>query len=105
MSTHTPGPWQATADGYVSKASSEEGYVRYTSPWCDGAWDGDAEAIANGTLMAAAPDLLEALVELTTADDDILKCDDPTGKSIIERKVKAITKARAAIAKARGEKT
>ena len=66
MSEHTPGPWMVYADGI--EAGPEGGFRPFGgcgccgSPWMNGA---DSEtAKADARLIAAAPDLLEALDEL-----------------------------------------
>ena len=105
MSKHTPGPWE------LSKPNFGERHI-YVSSWrsvdgkkctsgkqhiCVLPYEGKRGAIvyhemfnANASLIAAAPDLLEALEDLlgwqTLAPDDV------------------VAAARAAIAKARGEK-
>lgn len=106
MTRHTPGPWSVPhfaepstgceceyvlTDGYMGAvctvhASGEGGCIE----------TGDnprfAEAVANAHLIAAAPDLLEALNELLFEDSD---------KSDMDRIVTRL-RARAAIAKATG---
>jgi hypothetical protein len=64
---HTPGPWKvymATTGFHVigiGKASDGQGITDGGF----GVWGGgDAESLANARLLAAAPDLLEALSEL-----------------------------------------
>jgi hypothetical protein len=70
MSTFTPAPWFADTHGsgaFVIKGP--DGAVLCTR----NAWPGYAtESIANGLLIAAAPDLLEALSELADLVDGIL---------------------------------
>jgi hypothetical protein len=67
---HTPGPWRITPDGYVS---SDEGYVQILTPFRERAFEPDdassehrPRALANAALIAAAPELLGALVELAS---------------------------------------
>ena len=83
--SHEPGPWIlggcswrmiTTPDGYVGV-----GFIA------------DVDTLANARLICAAPDLLEALEDLLIRVAD----DEEYGPE------HAITKARAAIAKARGE--
>ena len=103
MSTkHTPGPWTADklqdrdtfnifANGFVSamcQVSRMENSTRSTS---------GNETAANARLIAAAPDLLEALQDLFGADMEHVLMGD--GK---DDQIEAIAKARAAIAKATG---
>ena len=95
--THTPGPWEARkgAGWYVARpryggatlAVGMEAVTLVTSP-SETQWNDDAESEANARLIAAAPDLLEALENLIEW----------------EWKISGLIKnARAAIAKARGE--
>ena len=97
MSKHTPGPW-LIAESVVSRhavtnmrriRSKNEGLEH--GAVCDvyGIQDG-SEASANARLIAAAPDLLDALIEIVSADDSH------------ELTQKHIESARAAIAKATG---
>ena len=76
MSKHTPGPW-LIAESVVSRhavtnmrriRSKNEGLEH--GAVCDvyGIQDG-SEASANARLIAAAPDLLDALIEIVSADD------------------------------------
>lgn len=99
MSKHTAGPW--TFDkahsvgfivhdknyGYIVGAQDEEG--RY----------GAIESESNARLIAAAPELLEALEEMTSL------ASGPVGGVSVQMKRDILAKARAviAIAKARGE--
>ena len=86
MSKHTPGPW--THEGHGDITGTENGrkydvacvYLRLPA--------GRQEA--NAKLMAAAPDLLNALIEIVSADD------------AHELTQKHIESARATIAKATG---
>ena len=81
MSKHTPGPWKASGVGTVSHAT--RGF------WIARLWVGfrTKEREANARLIAAAPDMLAALEDLTVAAPN-----DPCWQ-----------RARAAIAKAKGE--
>lgn len=92
---HTPGPWRDVGDGYVEAQSAP---LKFRSGWYDSAYltaDSKDEWEANARLIAAAPELLEALEGLleycggSVADEHL-----------DEDELKA---ARAAIAKARGE--
>jgi hypothetical protein len=92
MSTeHTPGPWTAHSTGLA-----RSGLPEYQIHWSD---IGECVAeIVHGTenakLIAAAPELLEALIECEYMIDHCLfGCDAENAKA----------KARAAIAKATGE--
>lgn len=92
---HTRGPW------HTNKPIESNGYV-WVDP-IDGvcgeiatAWPTttDGEAEANARLIAAAPELLEALIELNSVSARGFLYDDP-----------ARIKARAAIAKATGSQS
>ena len=100
MTEHTPGPWTARKDDYSKHM------INITGP--NGAGDSVCrvkgyaayreEAKANAFLMAAAPDLLEALVYQTEVLDAHNQC-KPHSLGMAN----AVEKARAAIAKAKGE--
>jgi hypothetical protein len=88
--THTPGPWEATVDGFIG----------HTCP--DGDWyviaamshDRAPETVnSDARLIAAAPDLLAAIKDIVAASD----AND--GDSLAN----AIQASRAAIAKAKGK--
>ena len=88
---HTPGPWSVVANGghsYTIRGSRNEA-ICDTSIWLHS--DPHSESRANAHLIAAAPDLLEALEDLLTICDG-----DPDEPD-------EIGWARAAIAKAKGE--
>jgi hypothetical protein len=82
MAEHTPAPWTADRRGGVWGIVREQG--------CDLILCSHDHAEADAHLVAAAPDLLEAL-------EDILRIYDRGGG------IGHIHRARAAIAKARGE--
>ena len=90
---HTPGPWQVTIDcgANVIRAAEKEvrdGVIAYMFSDCVAStWGGVNEA--NARLIAAAPDLLAALIDVV-GDDESLQ--NPWRVA-----------ARAAIAKATGE--
>ena len=85
MSAHTPGPWSLNVDGCgdVFVSGSNSGYVVTI-----GAVDEDEYGRADANLIAAAPDLYEALADLVYAHEG-----QPGWGA-----------ARAALAKARGER-
>ncbi len=97
MSAHTPGPWQYF-DGVVD---APVGFTRPATLICErisaremphGSVDErQAQADANGRLIAAAPDLAEALQPARECLE--LYCDHPDAELIVGR-------ARAALAKA-----
>ena len=104
---HTPGPWRVIIDdtggsftGWPSVSASEslDCSIVHRAGFKQEYW-GDLsqrEAIANARLIAAAPDLLEALIE---ANKELEYLNDPKGFVSI-RQEKIMEKARAAIAKA-----
>ena len=94
MSKHTPGPWEAHLDEAYFVTGPDRGRVAIMTHLkgahgLGGRRSGD-ESAANARLIAAAPDLLEALTDLlgwqTLAPDDV------------------VAAARAAITKAEGVK-
>lgn len=98
---HTPGPWTAGEEFCINPRPIGDGR-RYDGLIpvgfafvMDSARD-RKEVIANQNLMAAAPDLLEALEEL-------LHAPDPDEVEDFTPLYRAIAKAHAAIAKAKGE--
>lgn len=98
-STPTPGPWS-----FHAKLTASENHKGYRLADKDGAWLGDLspcdedgkEGGANARLIAAAPELLEALRKYLDATDA-----EVSGLEVNWRPV--ILKARAAIVKATGE--
>ena len=91
MSKHTPGRWMISAERY-----------RYIHVYAHGGGIAhldtvDGEGMANANLIAAAPDLLEALEELLSMCQRQEDFHDDDDGCMFER-------ASAAIAKARGEK-
>lgn len=56
---HTPGPW--FADGHYICSAEPDIYARQIAVTCDDGITGNSERIANARLIAAAPELLEAL--------------------------------------------
>jgi hypothetical protein len=97
MSTkHTPGPWRyLPGDGLEWRTSVQRGteggfVVRGTSR---------EREEADARLIAAAPELLEALKEITSDYADRFDLDDPSTNPGIKSSIK---QARAAIAKATG---
>ena len=92
MSKHTPGPWKVQGTprrGWDIFSLAKGCYVAFDEPLREGAisLEGDAR------LIAAAPDLLEALCYLLHTS---------TGETH-EQRLEAMDQARAAIAKAFGE--
>jgi hypothetical protein len=95
MSKHTPGPW--AAELWNNSSTDDIGWTitRNGSRVPTSTFDGDeAEAEANARLIAAAPDLLEALSAM------LEQFNYNTITGIVHDESAAIAKARAAIAKA-----
>lgn len=94
---HTPGPWDGTKSG---RDDGEWSIVKHT--WGGGSWGNDRyqiiatvracdEVRPNAYLMAAAPELLDALERLV----HLAECNTAPGPN-------TLAQARAAIAKAKG---
>ena len=88
-SKHTPGPWKRK-DNFVYSPMFDEDDTLFVSIAV--ACTGIAPAIANATLIAAAPDMYEALETIERVAGIGMMEDDP-----------ARVKARDALRKARGE--
>lgn len=84
MSAHTPGPWRTYRDSHVAVVSGtdEEDTFRYVA---------QDMSEADARLIAAAPELLKALDELTLAVE--FRIDDPRSR-LRDAARAAITKAR-----------
>lgn len=94
MNKHTPGPWQTIKKGStilsIGPCSADE-YAGFS--WLD-VLDHDAH------LIAAAPDLLEALENMLLHIENNLSSDYPAGIDVNDRQFQL---ARAAITKARSQ--
>jgi hypothetical protein len=84
---HTPGPWRFDGHGINGNDGTRIAKVSNTNPHQGDGRTRDTEFDATSRLIAAAPELLEALKEVVAISD---------------RKHDAWDKARAAIAKAEG---
>lgn len=100
---HAPGPWKAQGLAIVA---SDRSFVGRVYPWCADPQDAEC-AKANARLIAAAPELLNALRELLSAyeqPDRLICCSGHEcgcmGMSVYQE---AECYANAAIAKAEGE--
>ena len=101
MSTkHTPGPWKMGFNFTNEQAIiGKDGVVVADASWTGGSGcELSIDNPADAKLIAAAPDLLDALQDLFGADMEHVLMGD--GK---DDQIEAIAKARAAIAKATGE--
>ena len=94
----TKGPWVLDDTGCIGSKRPTR-YIKCTSPWIEGAFKDDAEMLANQRLMAAAPELYEALeaAEGHLADDLNNTALHPVGDCPV------LWKVRAALAKVRGD--
>ena len=104
MSTHTPGPWHWDSDPVKGDPT---GRIRYrvttvgktiTQVYYSSYEGGLTNAEADAHLIAAAPELLEALQQMLYWSESRLPCGDPS----LQELVRAQAAARAAIAKATG---
>ena len=99
--THTSGPWREHSHRQIGP---DAGIV--CEVWSAiGETDADriAQADANARLIAAAPDLLEALQEMVAGDAEAIEDAKRLGVPFPDEMLAAYHKARAAIAKATGE--
>jgi hypothetical protein len=99
---HTPGPWKVKAHSTAVLAGRKQicSHVNAASALTVNMVEDYEIAQANARLIAAAPDLLEALQDLFDADMEHVLMGD--GK---DDQIEAIAKARAAIAKATRSET
>ena len=109
---HTKGPWQLSTVIFEMRATDSAGSI-YGPPSKEGGAcliadvsrsPGDEEATANSYLIAAAPDLLSALIELNDAYNELAKTEGMHGnipnQSARVRLLKASMKAEETINKA-----
>lgn len=89
---HTPGPWTAERDLPHNRMPRVHGGDRSLICECGNMGTEQDQWEANARLIAATPELLEALQDLLGAVDALMPSDGPLK-----------TKARSAITKARGE--
>ena len=112
MHKHTPGPWcigsQVVGDGFNLYSDSEKKVVAWIAPRTDGEYEGERYTIPedmhehpDAHLIAAAPDLLEALqtLEMALAGGIVWEDCDSMESTITKARLFAIE----AIAKAQGE--
>lgn len=114
---HTPGPWIAPKDqvNLVCRKADWEcphiGALAQGMQITTSLKNGEAQALADAQLIAAAPEMLEALEALLeacpasmTQIEKMYSDMFPTvGKPMFENMLNALNKASAAIAKAKGE--
>ena len=112
MSKHTPGPWKAPLiSSFMGAANSTTGFVWAEEPHggpvatiCTSVANPDTARTANARLIAAAPDMLDALKSL---QQPLLVAIDIAGQNTTEEEMlsKAYHDVQDAIAKAEGEST
>ena len=90
MSKHTPGPWKVSSSGNDIENAYGAGVCALYA---------DESSEANARLIAAAPELLEALERLVAANADL---NERTGNGLPHPTHPAITISLDAIAKAEG---
>lgn len=99
--THTPGPWIIEAPSDYAIRDKANGFLIARCPYnhSEGASDERRESTANARLIAAAPELLQAL-------KDALYCLETVAKNEgFDIEVGVVPQARAAIAKATGRES
>ena len=105
MSKHTPGPWERRGKSVVVKGAPRRNNA-YSGRICNVQGNGEGKtkineiANANANLIAAAPQMLEALEELVELKD---RRHSLPVEIYQESREKAWNKCRAAIAAAKGE--
>lgn len=99
---HTPGPWIICDDGGLCIHSPEYGSVGQVWTHLTMQSDGSVEG-ANARLIAAAPDLLEALADAVNELQTLIRCDNPNNPITNATTDMRIDRALTAIRKARGE--
>jgi hypothetical protein len=92
---HTPAPWTANASGLIYRqVSDDDDGAPFVCDVCDNPLEYTDQERANARLIAAAPDLLEALELCEDVLAELARLDDGTPS------ISALHAARAAIAKA-----
>lgn len=109
MSTkYTPAPWQVEGttvyalEHYGWKKGEEQFCNRFTASVQRGQKENKDELLANAKLIAAAPEILEALQEMVNGDKEAIEEAELLGIPFPEPMLESYKKAVAAIAKALG---
>lgn len=93
---HTPGPWEVSKGFHKNRiADSDDAAIGY-------ALGSNDEAEANARLIAAAPEMLEALYEAEEYFDNRADADNDETGFVPNTEMKLLVSIRAAIAKATG---
>lgn len=104
--THTPGPWKTTHDGWIYPEAIEQQRESKYLYAVGKAYGVTERAEANAVLIAAAPEMLEALVDLVHLAE-VLNSRQHAGLPITpvmwSTLFQRTNEARATIAKAKGE--
>lgn len=112
MGEHTKGPWKVNAEDTSVYTENGQMHVADVRGWGTLRYkrSGEAEYLANARLIAAAPELLEALERVVKLDAHgclTRDCPHKTGRECAEELAtvlaEMIDRARYAIEKARGE--
>ena len=102
---HTPGPWKVISEQTSREVEvfeiAEISHYRVIRDARGDGFDAQGHDLADARLIAAAPELLEALLELLAAGENSVTADDDVAAML--RFGDAVSAARAAIAKATGE--
>ena len=104
---HTPGPWRTKREGFSTvyvEARIDGGLIQEVAA-CGPTEAGLEQQEANARLIAAAPDLLEALQEMVAGDAEAIEEAQALGVPFSENTLAAFRQAHAAIARATGETT
>lgn len=108
MSEYTPGPWGMSGRCYELgdglAGINGQGWNELAGVVIKVNGRRSDEGIANARLIAAAPDLLEALQEMVAGDAEAIEDAKRLGVPFPDEMLAAYHKARAAIARATGER-
>jgi len=103
MNKHTPGEWELRHERHLGKTTHVVKIGTASVYFNRGIGQTEEMAVANGKLIASAPELLEALEECVTSDGAACFSDMKSNPQRMQSRLHAISDiARAAIAKARG---